>query len=48
MILAMWLGAWRLGVCSSSAPAMCWMYDRTRSVESLAWLASYASFGQCW
>jgi len=47
-LIAMWLGACRLGMCSSSAPTMFRMYDRTRSVRNLAWLTSYASFGQCW
>ncbi len=47
-LVAMWLGVCRLGMCSSSAPVMFWTYDRTRSVGSLAWLASKAFFGQCW
>ncbi len=38
--LAMWFGVWRLGMCSRSSPVMFWTYARTRSVGSLAWLAS--------
>jgi hypothetical protein len=35
-LIAMWFGVCRLGMCSSSAPVMLWIYDRTRSVGSLA------------
>jgi hypothetical protein len=39
-LMAMWLGVYRLGMCSNSAPVMFWTYDSTLSVGSLAWLAS--------
>ena len=39
-LVAMWLVVCRLGMCSSSAPDMFWMYDSTLSVGSLAWFAS--------
>jgi hypothetical protein len=45
--MAMWLGVCRLGMCSNFVPVMFWTYDSTLSVGSLAWLASYASIGQC-
>jgi hypothetical protein len=35
-LVAVWLGACRLGMCSNSAPAMLWTYDKIRSVGSLA------------
>jgi len=37
-LISMWLG--RLGMSSNSALVMFWTYDMTRSVGSLAWLAS--------
>jgi len=39
-LMAMWLGVYRLGMCSNSVPVMFWTYDSTLSVGSLAWLAS--------
>ncbi len=35
-MIAMWFEICRLGMCSSSAPIMSWMYDRNRSDGSLA------------
>jgi hypothetical protein len=40
ILLDMWLGVCRLGMCSNSAPDMFRTYESTLSVESLAWLAS--------
>ena len=40
ILMAMWLGICKLGMCSNSAPVMFWTYDSTLSVRSLAWLAS--------
>ena len=40
ILMAMWLGVCKLGMCSNSAPVIFWTYDSTLSVRSLAWLAS--------
>ena len=46
IVFAIWFGVCMFGMCSSSAPFMSLMYDSTRSVGSLACVASCASLGQ--
>jgi hypothetical protein len=40
ILMAMWLGVCKLGMCYNSAPVMFLTYDSTLSVGSLDWLAS--------
>ena len=48
IVFAIWFGVCMFLMCSNSAPGIFLMYDNTRSVGSLACVASCASLGQWW